>query len=91
MFCFYNQTVFQKCECSFFDQVAIDAKSVPTFEKCYLVAELKLTMLQNGRFFMFSISALPPEGAFQMSTHNIPLNFDTASCSSKLFAQWYPR
>ncbi len=25
---FYNQTVFQKFECSFFDQVVIDAKNV---------------------------------------------------------------
>ncbi len=28
---FYNQTVFQKFERTFFDQVAIDAKSVSTF------------------------------------------------------------
>ncbi len=28
---FYNQTVFQKIECTFFDQVAIDAKSVSAF------------------------------------------------------------
>ena len=33
---------FQKSERSFFDQVAIDAESVLTFEKCPLVAELKL-------------------------------------------------
>ncbi len=52
---FYNQTVFQKFERTFFDQVAIDAKSVLTFEKCHFVT--------------FSISALPPEGTFQMSTH----------------------
>ncbi len=39
---FYNQTIFQKFERSFFDQVAIDAKSVLTFEKRPLVAELKL-------------------------------------------------
>ncbi len=39
---FYNQTVFQKFERPFFDQVAIDAKDVLTFEKCPLVAELKL-------------------------------------------------
>ena len=30
---------------------------------------MKLKMSQNGQFFMFLISALPPEGAFQMSTH----------------------
>ena len=39
---FYNQTVFQKFERTFFDQVAIDAKSVLTFEKRPLVVELKL-------------------------------------------------
>ncbi len=66
---FFNQTVFQKFERTFFDQVVIDAKSVSTFEKCHLVAELKLKMSQNGQLFMFSISALPPEGAFQTSTH----------------------
>ena len=38
---FYNQTVFQKSECTFFDQVAIDDKNVSTFEKRPLVAELK--------------------------------------------------
>ena len=66
---FDNQTVFQKFERTFFDQVAIDAKSVSTFKKCPLVAELKLKMSQNGQFWMFSISALPPEGAFQISVH----------------------
>ncbi len=41
---FYNQTISQKFERrpTFFDQVAIDAKSVLTFEKCPLVVELKL-------------------------------------------------
>ena len=39
---FHNQTVFQKFECTFFDQVDIDAKSVLTFEKRPLVTELKL-------------------------------------------------
>ena len=37
--------------------------------KTTLVAELKLKMSQIEQFFMFSISALPPEGAFQMFTH----------------------
>ncbi len=37
---FYNQTVFQKFERTFFDQVAIDAKDVLTFEKRRLVVEL---------------------------------------------------
>ncbi len=66
---FYNKIVFKKFEHTFFDQVTVDAKRVSTFEKCPLVAELKLKMSQNGRFFMFSISALPPKDAFQMSTH----------------------
>ncbi len=39
---FYNQTVYQKSERCFFDQVSKDDKSVLTFEKCPLVAELKL-------------------------------------------------
>ncbi len=39
---FHNQTVFQKFEHNFFYQVAIDAKSVLTFEKRPLVVELKL-------------------------------------------------
>ena len=37
-----NEIVFQKFECSFFDRVAIDAKSVFTFEKHPMVAEVKL-------------------------------------------------
>ncbi len=61
---FDNQTVFQKFERTFFDQVAIDAKNVLTFEKRPLVAELKLKMSQTEQFFLFSVSALPPEGAF---------------------------
>ncbi len=39
---FYNQIVSQKLECTFFDQVAINAKSVLTFEMRPLVEELKL-------------------------------------------------
>ncbi len=39
---FYNQTVFQKFERTFFDQVAINVKSVLTFEKRPLFVELKL-------------------------------------------------
>ncbi len=49
--------------------MALDAKSVLTFEICPLVAELNLKVSHNGQFFMFSISALPTEGRFQMSTH----------------------
>ena len=39
---FHYQAVFQKFERSFFDQVAVDVKSVLTFENRPLVAELKL-------------------------------------------------
>ena len=59
----------KKFECSFFDPVCIDAKSVLTFEKCPLVAEVKLKVSENEQFFMYSISALPPDGAFQISVH----------------------
>ncbi len=52
---FYNQAVFQNFESNFFDQVAIDAKNVLTFEKRPLVAELKLKMPHSEQFLMFSI------------------------------------
>ncbi len=42
-------------------------KNVLTFEKRPLVAELKLSEIEQ--FFMFSISALPQEDTFQMLTH----------------------
>ncbi len=45
-----------------------DAKNVLTFENRALVAELKLKMSQFEQFFMFLISARPPEGTFQMFT-----------------------
>ena len=41
---FHNQAGFQKFEHSFFDQVAIDIKSVLTFENCPLVAENTFNM-----------------------------------------------
>ncbi len=44
---FYNQTIFKKIECCFFDQVAINDKSVVTFEKCPLVAQLNLRVSEN--------------------------------------------
>ncbi len=56
---FHNQAIFQKSERSFFNQLAIDAKSALTFDNHPLVLELKFKMSKNGRFFMFSISALP--------------------------------
>ncbi len=39
---FHNQTIFKKSERTFFDQVAIDAKSVLTFENCPLMSELTI-------------------------------------------------
>ena len=49
--------------------MARDGKSVLTFEKRSLVAGLILKTLKIMQFVTFSISALPPEGAFQMLTH----------------------
>ena len=40
LFSFYNQTIYQKSELQFFDQVARDGESELTFEKRPLVAEL---------------------------------------------------
>ncbi len=58
---------FPKSERSIYDQVeVIIDHSVLTFEKHPLVGEMKLKMSQSGQFFIFSISALSPEGAFQM-------------------------
>ncbi len=51
----------------------MDAINVWSFEKRPLVAELKLKMSQIALFFMFSISVLPTQGAFQrlhISTEN---------------------
>ncbi len=44
-------------------------KCINIFEKHPLVAELKLKISHIALFFMFSISALPPDGAFQMFIH----------------------
>ena len=66
---FYNKAVFQKSVRSFYDQAVIDAKIVLTFEICPLGADLKLKVSHNRQFFMLSISALPPEGGFQMSMY----------------------
>ncbi len=43
---FHIKAVFQKSERSFFDQVAIDAKSILTFENCLLVAVMKFKTRQ---------------------------------------------
>ena len=53
--------------------MARDAKNVQTFEKRPLAAELKLKTSQLEQFFMFSISALPPKGVFQMLRHFLHL------------------
>ena len=39
------------------------------FERSFLVAELKLKTYKIVQTVTFSISALPPEAAFQMFTH----------------------
>ncbi len=67
---YYNQTIFQKFKRTVFDQVAIDAKNEISFEMRPLMAELKFKMSPIALFlYLFnSIVALPPEGAFQMST-----------------------
>ncbi len=66
---FCNQTVFQKFECSLFEQVVTDAKHVQTFEKHPLLTELKLKTKNIAHSVIFSISPLPAEGGFQMLTH----------------------
>ena len=48
--------MFQKSESTYFDKGSIDAKSALTFEKCPLVAELKLKMSKSHQA-PFSISA----------------------------------
>ncbi len=44
--------------------MAVDAKSVLTFEKHPLVAELELKVSDNEGYFKYLILTLPPEGAF---------------------------
>ncbi len=85
---FFNKTVFQKNELSFFDQVAIDAKSVTTFEKHPLVAELKLKTVKIAHFVTFSISALPSDDIFQMSTHFLHLCIYMATWSKKIHSNF---
>ncbi len=65
---FYQAMTYQKSEWSFFDQGSIDGKSEVNMEKCHLVAELKLKML-NMQKVTFSISTSPPGGAFKLSLH----------------------
>ena len=60
---FYQATMYQKSEWYFFDQGSIDGKSEVKVEKCHLVAELKLKML-NMQKVTFLISTPPPGGAF---------------------------
>ncbi len=56
----------------FFGKESIDAKSVLKFEKCPLVAELKLKMVPDV-ILTFSPSAQSLEGAFQKSVHFLHL------------------
>ncbi len=60
--------VHQKSEWYFFHQGSIDGKSEVKMEKCHLVAELKLKML-NMQKVTFSISTPPPGGAFELLLH----------------------
>ena len=65
---FYEATMYQKSEWYFFDQGSIVGKSEVKVEKCHLVAELKLKML-NMQKVTFSISTPPPGGAFELLLH----------------------
>ena len=65
---FYQAMVYKKSERRFFDQGSIDLKSEIKVEKRHLVAELKLKML-NMQKVTFSISTLPPGGAFKLLLH----------------------
>ena len=65
---FYQAMMCQKSEWNFFDQGSIDGKSEVKMEKCHLVAELKLKML-NVQKVTFSISTPPPGGTFELLLH----------------------
>ncbi len=60
--------MYPKSEWYFFDQGSIDEKTEVKVEKCHLVAELKLKML-NLQKVTFLISALPLGDTFQLWTH----------------------
>ena len=65
---FYQAMMYQKSEWHFFDQGSIDGKSEVKVEKCHLVAELKLKML-NMQKVTFSILTPPPGGTFELILH----------------------
>ena len=65
---FYQATMYQKSEWYFFDQGSIDGKSEVKVEKCHLVVELKLKVL-NMQKVTFSISTPPPGGACKLLLH----------------------
>ncbi len=60
--------MYQKSEWYFFNQGSIDGKKEVKVEKRYLVAELKLKMLDMQKV-TFSISTLPSGGAFELLLH----------------------
>ncbi len=60
---FYQATMYKKSEWYFFDW-----KSEVKVEKCHLVEELKLKLL-NMQKVTFSISTPPPGGAFELLLH----------------------
>ncbi len=61
-----NSVARQKSEGQLFDQVTKDVKSVFTFSRWPLMAELKLKMAEFAVFFILLISALPLEVTFEM-------------------------
>ncbi len=69
---FHYRAVFQKIECSFFDQVAIVAKSASTFENCTLVAELKFKCHRMSDFLCFQFQLCQQRAVFKCQyTNNI--------------------
>ena len=56
--------MYKKSEWYFFGQGSIDGKSEVKVEKCHLVEELKLKMLNVQK-----ISAQPPGGTFELLLH----------------------
>ncbi len=65
---FYQAVMHQKSEWYFFDQGSIDGKSEVKVDKCHLVAELKLKML-NMQKMTFSMSTPPPGDTFELLLH----------------------
>ncbi len=65
---FSQATMYQKSEWYFFEQGLIDGKSEVKVERCHIVVELKLKML-NMQKVTFSILTPPPGGIFELLLH----------------------